>query len=91
MGDSIDELKALNEPYISTPTTNQEGIQFPLTVKENSVFVMGDNREGSKDSRDPSIGQIDNREVIGKVIFLLFPGTDKGHQAQNYSRIGAVS
>ena len=91
VGDSLDDLKPLDEPYLSTPTTNQEGIQFPLTVKDGCIFVMGDNREGSKDSRDPVIGQIDNREVLGKVIFLLFPGTDKGHQSPDYSRIGAVS
>lgn len=91
VGDSLDNLKPLDEPYLFTPTTTQEGIQFPLTVKEGCIFVMGDNREGSKDSRDPVIGQIDTREVIGKVIFLLFPGTDKGHQPPDYSRIGAVS
>ena len=91
VGDSLTTLMPLNEPYISTPTTNQEGVQFPLEVKEDCIFVMGDNREGSKDSRDPVIGQIDTREVLGKVIFLLFPGTDKGHQSPNYSRIGAVS
>ena len=91
VGDSLDNLKPLDEPYLYTPTTNPEGIQFPLTVKEGCIFVMGDNREGSKDSRDPVIGQIDTREVIGKVIFLLFPGTDRGHQSPDYSRVGAVS
>ncbi len=80
----------LNEPYISSPTTNWEGMQFPLRVKPGCVFVMGDNREGSKDSRDPQIGLIDTREILGKVIFLLLPGTDKGNQSPNYSRIGVV-
>ena len=81
---------ALDEPYISTPTTNWEGMQFPLRVKPGCIFVMGDNREGSKDSRDPQIGLIDTREILGKVIFLLIPGTDKGNQTPNYSRIGVV-
>lgn len=80
----------LDEPYVSTPTTTWEGMQFPLRVKPGCVFVMGDNREGSKDSRDPEIGLIDTREILGKVIFLLLPGTDKGNQSPNYSRIGVV-
>ena len=91
VGDSLDTLKPLDEPYLYTATTNYEGVQFPLTVKEGCIFVMGDNREGSKDSRDPVIGQIDCREVLGKVIFLLYPGTDKGQHSPDYSRIGAVS
>ncbi len=91
VGDSLDSLKPLDEPYLYTPTTNQEGVQFPLTVKEGCIFVLGDNREGSKDSRDPVIGQIEKREVLGKVIVLLLPGTDKGQQSRDYSRIGAVS
>ena len=91
VGNSLDELAPLDEPYISTPTTNQEGVQFPLTVNEGCIFVLGDNREGSKDSRDPVIGQIDTREILGKVIFLMLPGTDKGHQSPDYSRIGVVS
>lgn len=91
VGDSLDNMKPLDEPYISTPTTNQEGIQFPLTVKQGCIFVMGDNREGSKDSRDPAIGQIDTREILGKVIFLLLPGTDKGSRFPDYTRIGVVS
>jgi len=91
VGDSLENLKPLDEPYISTPTTNQEGVQFPLQVKEKCVFVLGDNREGSKDSRDPVIGQIDKREILGKVIFLLLPGTDRGNQNPDYTRIGVVS
>ena len=82
---------ALNEPYLSTPTTNFEGVQFPLTVDTGCVFVMGDNREGSKDSRDPEIGLVDRREILGKVIFLLLPGGDKGAQSPNFDRIGVVS
>lgn len=91
VGDSLDTLQPLDEPYISTPTINQNEIQYPVSVQEGCVFVMGDNREGSKDSRDPEIGQIDTREVLGKVIFLLLPGTDKGAHGPDYSRIGAVS
>lgn len=81
---------ALEEPYINSPTNVSEGTQFPLTVAEGCVFVLGDNRGISRDSRDPAIGQIDTREVLGKALYLLLPGTDEGTQPQNFGRTGAV-
>ena len=81
----------LDEPYTMTPTNNPEGTSFPLVVEEGCIFVMGDNRNASKDSRDPEIGQIDRREILGKVIFLFFPGTNKGTHRVDFSRIGVVS
>jgi signal peptidase I len=69
---------ALEEDYIYTKTTLFEGETFPLTVEENHVFVLGDNRDNSKDSRNPQIGQIDHREILGKAIFLLSPAEKEG-------------
>ena len=83
--------KALDEPYTFTPTNLEEGMIFPLTVTENCVFVMGDNRNDSKDSRSYEIGLIDCREILGKALFLLFPGDDKGEQRRDFSRIGALT
>ena len=82
--------KALREPYIHNETTNEEGTVFPLTVAENCIFVLGDNRAVSLDSRSPQIGQIDRREVLGKALCLIIPGTHHGQLLPDYSRIGAV-
>lgn len=82
---------ALEEPYTLTPTNMEEGMSFPQVVQEGCVFVMGDNRNESKDSRNPQIGQIDCREVLGKVIFLFLPGTNNGEFARDFGRIGGVS
>ena len=81
---------ALEEPYINSPTTFNEGTVFPLTVAENCIFVLGDNRGVSRDSRDPVIGQIDRREVLGKAIFLMLPGTSHGNLPRDTGRIGVV-
>lgn len=91
VGDTKDTMVALDEPYTLTPTTMKEGVKFPLEVDKGCLFVLGDNRDGSKDSRNPEIGLIDRREVLGKVIFLFMPGTNKGQTERDYDRIGVVS
>lgn len=85
----VDDV-ALEEEYTLTPTTIREGVSFPLIVDEGCIFVLGDNRDGSKDSRHPEIGQIDKREVLGKVFFLFFPGTNYDEFEIDYGRIGVV-
>ena len=82
--------EALQEDYINNPTHNNLGTGFPLVVAEGCIFVLGDNRAVSRDSRDPMIGQIDKREVLGKALFLFFPGTDKERTPREFDRIGAV-
>ena len=82
---------ALEEPYTNTPTNLYEGVDFPLMVDEGCIFVMGDNRNESKDSRSLDIGQVDTREVLGKAIFLFLPGIDASTGKMNFDRIGALS
>ena len=83
---------AVEEPYINSATYpyGNGGTVFPLTVAENCIFVLGDNRGVSRDSRDLIIGQIDRREVLGKAIFLMLPGSSHGNQARDTGRIGVI-
>lgn len=81
---------SLNEPYTFTPTNLYEGVDFPVRVPKGCIFVMGDNRNDSKDSRNPEIGMVDCREVIGKAIFIIFPGNEKGHISRDFERIGVL-
>ena len=81
----------LFESYIAGLTVRDEGVVFPLVVDEDCVFVMGDNRLVSQDSRSPEIGLIDSREIMGKAIFLFLPGTDRGNVNRDFSRIGVLS
>ena len=81
----------LEEDYIAELTFQQEGTEFPLTVPEGSVFVMGDNRNHSNDSRDSHLGTVDTRYIIGKAVFILFPGADEETEKRDFSRIGIIS
>ena len=81
---------ALEEDYTYTKTTLNEGVSFPLRVEKGHVFVLGDNRARSRDSRSPDIGQIDHREILGKAIFLFMPGTNGGNDPLDFSRIGVL-
>ena len=82
--------KILNEPYISTPTVTSEGLTFPLRVEDGCVFVLGDNRALSMDSRHPQIGQIDCREIVGKAFFIFFPGKSVDSGERDFGRIGGI-
>lgn len=80
----------LTEPYTNSPTYDTSGTQFPLTVDENCIFVLGDNRGVSKDSRSWEIGQIDKREVLGKALYRFLPGTNHNLEARDFGRVGKV-
>ena len=80
----------LHEDYINEQTFKNDGTAFPLTVPEGSVFVMGDNRNHSNDSRDVRLGTVDTRYIIGRAVFLAFPGPDAGTGERDYGRIGGI-
>ncbi|MDR3982641.1 MAG: signal peptidase I [Dysosmobacter sp.] len=80
----------LEEDYINELTFVEEGTEFPLTVPEGSIFVMGDNRNHSSDSRDASLGTVDTRYVIGRAVILAFPGEDETTGKRDFGRIGLI-
>ena len=85
--------QALEEDYTYTMTNIEEGMEFPLIVSEGCVFAMGDNRNRSRDSRYPDIGLIDKREILGKAVFLIYPGVGEAPYGgpRDYDRIGVLN
>lgn len=69
--------KVLDEPYIAQPTSLKYDVEFPLVVEEGKLFVMGDNRNNSVDSRSSAIGLVDERYVLGKAVMRILPAGDR--------------
>lgn len=82
---------ALEEPYTREPTWTQEGTEFPLTVPEGCIFVMGDNRNDSDDSRDSALGPVDTRCVLGRALLLAVPGPTADTDQRDWSRVGILN
>lgn len=68
--------KPLDEPYIYGGVT--PGKMDPILVEEGMLFVMGDNRPNSLDSRDKSVGEVPMGKIMGKVLVRIFPFTRIG-------------
>lgn len=70
--------EALDEPYTAEPTWTYESVDFPITVPDGCLFIMGDNRNNSKDSRDREIGCVDTRDVLGVALWRIMPFNKMG-------------
>lgn len=68
----------LDEPYLIEKSLGECDIEFPFTVPEQTVFVLGDNRSTSVDSRNSLIGCIMVEEIVGKIVFRVWPLGDIG-------------
>jgi signal peptidase I len=86
-GDVFVNGNVIYEPYISEPTRNKQHFEGPVIIPEGFVFVMGDNRNSSTDSRDQKVGMVDTRYILGKVLFVAIPGADFDNP-RDWSRVG---
>lgn len=83
VGDTPDTMEKLDEPYV----LYQNGVpmryeytkeNYPMQIEEGYIFVMGDNRNGSLDSRDPALGPIEEHLIFGRAVLRLFPVSSFG-------------
>ncbi len=65
--------ETLDEPYIKNPTITAGDVSFPVIVPEDSVFVLGDNRMVSLDSRYSRIGMVPVDDIEGRVVLRIYP------------------
>ena len=61
------------EPYLSEKTLGEADISFPYQVASNRLFVMGDHRATSVDSRSSAVGCVSQEQIVGKIIFRVWP------------------
>ena len=72
-GDVYVNNTLLDEPYLTEKSYGTADIEYPYTVPQNSFFVLGDHRESSVDSRSSLVGCVEKEEIIGKIVFRVWP------------------
>ena len=82
----------LDEPYINEEMLPVffDNNPYPMTIPENSYFLLGDNRNNSMDSRNSAIGIVHKEDIIGKAVLVLIPGKNVQNNQRNWDRIGSI-
>ena len=70
--------KLLDEPYLTEKALGECDLEFPYQVPENRYFCMGDHRSTSVDSRSSAVGCVSDEQIVGKIVFRVWPLPDFG-------------
>ena len=73
----------IDEPYLTEKAFGECNLELPYQVPDGCIFVMGDHRETSIDSRNTSVGCIDSENIVGKIVFRVWPWSEFGSIRDN--------
>lgn len=73
VGKSKSDMHLIDEPYVTDKALGDCNIEFPYQVPESRIFVMGDHRSISVDSRNTAVGCVAEEQLVGKLVFRVWP------------------